>query len=127
MVIFMRKNFKAMLPIILVLAVSNSPIAPGLAESASKNAAATPKPLSVSVKRALTYLVSQQQDNGGWSQGTESASMGTSMDNIAKTANVGDTCMAGLALVQSGSYPNKGEYAKNLDKAAAFVCGKVEK
>lgn len=123
----MGKNFEAILPLIILLALGNSPIAPVLAESVAKNAATTPKPLSVSVKRALTYLVSQQQENGGWSQGTESANMGTSMDNIAKTANVGDTCMAGLALVQSGSYPNKGEYAKNLSKAAEFVCGKVEK
>jgi hypothetical protein len=126
MVILMRNNLQAMLPVILVLAVSNCPIAPTLAESAGKNAVAA-KPLSTSVKRALTYLVAQQQENGGWSQGTESSNMGGGMDNIAKTANVGDTCMAGLALVQSGSYPNKGEYAKNLVNAAGFVCGKVEK
>jgi hypothetical protein len=77
--------------------------------------------------KGIAYLVSQQQDNGGWSQGTESVNMGRGMDNIATKPNVGDTCMAALALVRAGNYPNAGEYAKRVNKAANFVCDRVEK
>ena len=112
-----------MLPVIFILA-SNSTY-PALVYADSK--AGIAKPLSSAVKHGLDYLIEQQQDNGGWSQGTESANMGSSLDSIGKVANVGDTCMAGLALIQAGSFPDKGEYSKNLAKAAEFVCGKVEK
>src|ERR1700733_2261636 len=50
--------------------------------------------LSSEVKHGLAYLVDQQQGNGGWSQGEESAFMGRTSKNITDLPNVGDTCMA---------------------------------
>lgn len=117
----------AILALILSLSVQVGAPAIYAADGGAKTTRDATKPLSNSVKRALAYLVSQQQENGGWSQGTESNNMGSSLDKIAKLPNVGDTCMAALALVRSGSYPNKGEYAKNLAHAANFVCGRIEK
>src|SRR5262245_12299679 len=81
---------------------------------------AAPKPLSDSVKRGLAYLVAQQLPNGGWSQGEEAAQMRGSGEPSA-VANVGDTCIAALALIRAGNTPKEGPYAKNLAKAVEFV------
>jgi hypothetical protein len=45
----------------------------------------------------------------------------------ASVANVGDTCIAALALVRAGHLPKEGQYAENVAKAVTFVCGQVEK
>jgi len=82
--------------------------------------------LSPQVKRGLSYLIDQQQNNGGWSQGQESTFMGHADSKITELANVGDTCMASLALMQTGNYPNSGEYSKNVNKAISFICSKIE-
>src|SRR5438093_1225934 len=78
------------------------------------NAAATvpckAKPLSDHVKKGLAYLAGRQQANGGWSQGEESAQMGTSGDKIKDIPNVADTCMATLALLRAGNTPKEGIY-----------------
>ncbi len=83
--------------------------------------------LSLQVKRGLVYLINQQQENGGWSQGEESAFMGHIDDNIASLPNVGDTCMASVALMQAGNYPNAGIYSKNVNKAISFICKSIDK
>ncbi len=85
------------------------------------------KPLTESVKRGLAYLIEQQQSNGGWSQGEESVNMGHSMGDLTDLANVGDTCIATLALIRAGNYPNSGAHSKNVDKAINFVCNSIEK
>jgi hypothetical protein len=87
----------------------------------------TSKPLTESVKRGLTYLIDQQQSNGGWSQGEESVNMGHSLDNLKDLANVGDTCIATLALIRASNYPNSGAHSKNVDQAINFVCNSIEK
>jgi hypothetical protein len=86
-----------------------------------------PKPLSENVARGLAFLVSQQQPNGGWSQGEESAQMGHSGDQVKDIPNVADTCMATLALLRAGNTPKEGIYAENIRKAIDFICAKVEK
>lgn len=88
--------------------------------------AVEPKPLSDNVKAGLMWLVEQQHQDGGWSQGEESAGMGRSMDKIKDIPNVGDTCMAALALIRSGSTPSDGDYARNIVAAVEYVCREVK-
>lgn len=83
--------------------------------------------LSPQVRRGLVYLISQQEENGGWSQGQESAFMGHVDNNITNLPNVGDTCMAAVAFMQAGNYPNAGTYSKNVNKAISFICNTIEK
>jgi hypothetical protein len=45
----------------------------------------------------------------------------------ATVANVGDTCIAALALIRAGNTPKEGTYAKNVARAVAFVTAQVEK
>jgi len=87
--------------------------------------AVKPKPLSENVKKALRWLVERQHENGGWSQGEESANMGHSMDNLIDKPNVADTCAAVLALIRSGSTPRKGPYAKNILAGVKYVISEV--
>ncbi len=84
------------------------------------------KPLGTAVKKGLAYLVAQQMPNGGWAQGEESQQMRGSGEPSA-VANVGDTCIAALALVRAGNTPKDGPYAENVAKAVTFICGQVEK
>ncbi len=86
-----------------------------------------PKLLSENVKKALAYLASQQHANGGWSQGEEAAQMGNSGAKVKDIPNLGDTCMAALALLRAGNTPKDGVYADNLLKAIDFVCNQIEK
>jgi hypothetical protein len=98
-------------------------------------AVATPvkaKDLSESVKKGLTYLVSQQQENGGWGQGggwrTDVKNGGrVEGKDVADPADVASTAIATLAIVRSGSTPKSGDYAKNIIKAVDFICTQIEK
>lgn len=85
--------------------------------------AVDPKPLSESVRRGLAWLVANQHDDGGWSQGEESQQMG---GNVTATPNVGDTAAATLALIRSGSTASDGPYAESIRKALAFIMQRVE-
>ena len=87
--------------------------------------AVNPKPLSENVRKGLQWLVDRQLENGGWGQGEESQQMGRN-EKLADTASVADTCVAALALIRSGSTPAKGDYAKPLGKAVAFICKEIE-
>jgi hypothetical protein len=87
--------------------------------------AVDPKPLSQNVTRGLAWLVQQQHTSGGWAQGEESQNMGRTMAKLKDTPNVGDTCMAVLALMRSGSTPEEGPYAKNIRDGLDFVCKEV--
>jgi hypothetical protein len=86
--------------------------------------AVKPKELSENVKKGLAWLVAQQLESGAWTQGEESAQMGGSK---LDKPSVADTCVAALALFRSGSTPKSGDYAKNVTKAAEFVCSEIEK
>lgn len=83
--------------------------------------------LNPSEVRGLSYLISQQMADGGWSEGEESQYMRSHKHiNKKEVANVADTSMAALAVLRCGNYPNKGEYASNLTRAAQFVCQAIE-
>jgi hypothetical protein len=106
-------------------AKTNSPM-PTWATTAVK-----PKPLSDVVNKGLTYLISQQHENGGWGQGGgwRSNKGGGRVEgaNIEDPPDVASTCMATLVLLRAGHTPKGGPYAKNVTKAVEFICGHIEK
>ncbi len=92
----------------------------------SVEAAVTPQPLSENVRHGLAWLVRTQHPNGGWSQGEESANMGTSMYQLKDKPNLADTCMATMALMRAGNTPSSGEYARPIQRALDFIMSEAE-
>ena len=96
-------------------------------------AAVKPKPLSEVVDKGLAYLISQQNENGGWGQGggwrSSKGGGGRTPEsgNVEDPPDVASTCMATLALLRAGHTPKEGKYAKNVVKAIEFICGHIEK
>jgi Prenyltransferase and squalene oxidase repeat len=91
-----------------------------------------PKPLSDNVKKGLAYLVNQQHTDGGWGQGggwRQGDKGGGRVEgtNVADPSDLGNTCIAVLALMRAGNTPKDGEYAKNVTKAIDFILTKIEK
>lgn len=87
----------------------------------------TPKPLTNNVQRGLKWLADRQLDNGGWDQGEESAHMrGANANQPLGGANVGDTAMACMALLRSGSTPTEGPYADHLHRGVMFIAKSIE-
>jgi hypothetical protein len=86
-----------------------------------------PQPVSESIRRGLDWLVRTQHENGGWSQGEESAGMRSSMIYLRDKPNVADTCMATLALMRAGSTPSQGEHARAIRRALDFLSAELEK
>jgi CRISPR/Cas system CSM-associated protein Csm2 small subunit len=103
--------------------------------AADKPAAATtfavdPKPLSDSVKKGLKFLADRQNSDGGWSQGggwRTGGQGGGRVDDAADPSDVGNTCVALLALIRAGNTPQSGEYKDHVRKGLRFVCDRVEK
>lgn len=87
--------------------------------------AVQPKPLGDASIQGLKWLVANQHENGGWSQGEESKQMGAG-GNLAYTPNVADTCIATLALMRAGSTPSDGPHAKAIQKALGFLAEEIE-
>lgn len=91
-----------------------------------------PKELSDATKRGLAYLVSQQHENGGFGQGggwrlnSENPTGRVEGKEVKDPPDVGNTCMAALALIRAGNSPKQGNYAKQLIKAAEFIEQHVE-
>jgi hypothetical protein len=99
--------------------------------SASADAARSPKPLGDSARKGLEYLVKQQDADGGWGQGGgwRVGDQGIRVEGaqVNDPPDVGNTCVALLALVRAGNTPKEGPYAKNVTKAVAFICARIEK
>src|SRR5437868_8336106 len=89
-----------------------------------------PKALSEQTKKALAYLVSQQQAGGGWGQGGgwRSGNEGGRVEGaeVQDPPDVANTAIAALALWRAGNSPREGEYAANVAKAVDFLAGKIE-
>jgi hypothetical protein len=91
-----------------------------------------PKPIGDAVKKGLEYLVQQQHENGGFGQGggwrTNSEGQGGRVEGaeVKDPPDVGNTCIAALALIRAGNTPAKGPYAKQLAKAIEFVETHIE-
>jgi hypothetical protein len=91
-----------------------------------------PKPLAGHTHKGLAYLLNQQLTSGGFGQGGgwRTGSQGGGRvegTNVEDPADVGNTAMAALAFIRSGSTPCTGEYAQPLVKTIEFVCVKIEK
>src|SRR4051794_24017060 len=69
--------------------------------------AVKPKSLSDNVKKGLSYLVAQQQANGGWGQGGgwRMGQQGGRVEgaNVQDPPDVANTCIATLALLRAGN------------------------
>src|SRR5207249_8115968 len=94
--------------------------------------AVTPKPLSPAVKKGLEYLVKNQQEDGGWNQGggwrtTPTGGGRVEGANVEDPSDVGNTCIALLALIRAGNTPVEGEYRANGQKGLRFVLTRIEK
>jgi hypothetical protein len=99
-------------------------------EPAPIGPALPPKPLSDSVKKGLEYLIKQQGADGGWGQGGwRVGDQGARIEGaqVKDPPDVGNTCVALLALVRAGNTPKEGPYAKNVARAVAFICARIEK
>jgi len=113
--------------------VSNPPAKPDA--PAAKPEAATPvkpKPISENVKKGLAYLLSQQHADGGWGQGggwRTGGDAGGRVEgaNVADPSDLGNTCIAVLALMRAGHTPKEGEHAKKIAKGVDFILTRVEK
>ena len=99
--------------------------------SEKRTDAIKPKPLGDEVKKGLEYLVKQQHSNGGWGQGGgwRTVENGGRIEGaqVQDPPDVGNTCIATLALIRAGNTAKDGAYAKNVAKAIEFICGHVEK
>jgi hypothetical protein len=105
-------------------------------ETAAKPQAAAkrpePQPLADFTKKGLAYIVDQQNDDGGWGQGGGWRTGGQSGgrvegEQVKDPSDVGNTCVAVLALIRAGNTPVVGEYATQVKKGVDFICAAVEK
>lgn len=93
--------------------------------------AVKPKAISPNVQKGLDYLIEMQDASGGWGQGggwRQSGNQGGRVEgNDAKDRpDLGNTCIATLALIRAGNTPQEGKYSKNVARAVAFICDRVE-
>ncbi|HMF11410.1 MAG TPA: hypothetical protein VKE94_03870, partial [Gemmataceae bacterium] len=100
-------------------------------EAASRQSR-TPKPLSGVVTKGLAYLVGQQHEDGGWGQGggwrlADQGGGRVEGPEVADPSDVGNTCIATLALLRAGHTPKNGKHAENVARAVAFICKNIEK
>jgi hypothetical protein len=103
-------------------------------EVVATRTAVTPKPLSESVQKGLAYLIKNQQDDGGWNQG---GGWRTAIQNagggriegkdVEDPSDVGNTCVALLALIRAGSTPTDGDHKDAVKKGLRYLFTKVEK
>lgn len=91
-----------------------------------------PRPLSAATTKGLAYLVSQQQKNGGWGQGGGWRTGGQNGgrregSNVEDPTDLGNTCVATLALIRAGNTPKAGPYADHVARAAGYICEQIKK
>jgi hypothetical protein len=100
-------------------------------KSDAAGVAPTPKPLSEAVRKGIDYLVREQHEDGGWGQGGgwRVGDQGNRVEGaqLKDPSDIGNTSIALLALVRAGNTGKDGPYAKNVAKAVAFICSRIEK
>lgn len=84
----------------------------------------TPARVSVSVDRALIWIVKAQSNSGGWGAGSHSRQ--DIMDPLAVEADPATTAMVAMALLRSGSTPTSGPYRNELNKAIRYMLETIE-
>jgi len=100
-------------------------------EGAARGARPAPKPLTASVRKALAYLVSQQDASGGWGQGggwrqNLQGNGRVEGKDVKDPLDLGNTCIATLALIRAENTPEEGPYAANVARALNFICAQIE-
>jgi len=91
-----------------------------------------PKELGDSVKKGLEYLIGQQHDNGGFGQGggwrisNQDGNGRVEGKEVKDPPDLGNTCVAALALIRAGNTPKDGKYATPLTKAIEFIETSIE-
>jgi hypothetical protein len=107
-------------------------------QTAQSGAAATvgnavkPKPLSETTQKGLAYLVDQQDASGGWGQGggwrqNRGGNGRVDGSDVKDIPDLGNTCIATLALIRAGNTPQHGPYARQVALASSFICDQVDK
>jgi hypothetical protein len=91
----------------------------------AKRTAVTPKPVSDTVRRGLTWLASHQLESGGWGQGDEVSHLRRG-EPSRETANVGDTSMALMAFLRAGNTARTGDYQTEVQRGIEYVLGQIE-
>jgi hypothetical protein len=122
----MSRHLTCAVGVVSLLLVSSAWLAAGDAPATQPSTRPAPAPLSNQVKKGLAWLAKTQMNDGSWGQGEESSQMGDALAKIKDTPNVADTCMALMALYNSGSTPTAGDYQHNIVAAVNFICGQVE-
>jgi hypothetical protein len=90
----------------------------------------TPQPISPTTQRGIDYLINQQGQDGGWGQGggwRQSAGGGRVEQVQGERSDVGNTALAGLALIRAGNTPKRGQHARSVGRAVEFVCKSVDR
>jgi hypothetical protein len=90
------------------------------------------KPLAQNTLKGLSYLIEQQDAGGGWGQGggwRQNRQGGGRVEGaeVADPSDLGNTCIATLALIRAGNTPQQGPYARHVARAVALICQQVEK
>ncbi|NNE93080.1 MAG: hypothetical protein HKN23_15650 [Verrucomicrobiales bacterium] len=86
-------------------------------EVETKNA--TPLTRDEAVESALEWLISRQQENGGWGPGHVAAGK-------VERVTVGNTCIALQALSKAGNSPTNGKYKTEVEQAVKLVVAEIE-
>ena len=94
--------------------------------------AVKPKELSQAVKKALKYLVDNQQNDGGWNQGggwriNNTGGGRVEGNNVEDPSDIGNSCFVLLALLRGGNSATDGDYKAAVQRGLKFVIERVEK
>lgn len=84
----------------------------------------SPERVDYSIIEGLAYLVSSQQENGGWGAGSHQYQ--NIMDADKVSTDPATTAMASMAFLRSGSTLTSGEYYEQLVKATEYLLTAVE-
>ncbi|MGD9722874.1 MAG: prenyltransferase/squalene oxidase repeat-containing protein [Pirellulales bacterium] len=138
-------NTRTSIPAAMLLAIlgtlaislqSRAVDAPPPGQNPAAPRAVQPKPLSITVEQGLKYLLAQQHESGGWGQGGGwrqqvgaggNASGRVEGDNVNDPSDLGNTCIATLALIRAGSTPQGGPHANHVAQAVKLICDYVER
>lgn len=84
----------------------------------------TPEKMKASIKKALTWMVDQQQQDGGWSAGT--FAYGLKKNKTRQKSDAATTALVSMSILRTGSTLTKGPYSDNLDKSLEYLLTTID-